>query len=300
MKKLIAAAVLLLLVFGLVLGCPGGAVSSIPLGDGVPAWQPEGAYTAARLPENAAGQKLTAVYTDAAGVCDLYVYSFPREAELSLEEFGQQLAAERHIFCNMMTDRGVPVAVLNYFDRMDGEPYLVQAYIYDAGDHFAELCMRFRTDDVPFGRGELSIHMPRAYEAQEQTGGALLSDTVYTPDRDRLPPLRVRQFAKDAFPVETVEPELLDAVSEEQLAALAADGWTPDELVTAYGQRYELSKGEVTCRNGLDHAFLGYIDDGVFHTRAFIDSGDTYILLSAEAEVPKFQHVTNALIDAVE
>ena len=300
MKKLIAAAVLLLLVFGIAVGCPAGAVTSIPLGDGVPVWQLDGAYTSARLPENAGEQGLTGMYTDGAGMTDVYIYRFPRDAELSLEEFGQQLAAERHIFCNMMSDRGVPVAVLNYFDRAGGEPCIVQAYIYDAGDHFTEVCTRFKTDAVPFGCGELSIRMPRAYEAQEQTGSPLLSDTVYVPGHDRLPPLRVRQFDKEDFPVGLVEPELLDAVTEERLAALAADGWTPDELVTVYGERYELSKGEVTRRNGLDHAFLGYIDGGVFHTRAFLVDGDTYVLLCAEAEVPKFQHVTNALIDAIE
>ena len=52
--------------------------------------------------------------------------------------------------------------------------------------------------------------------------------------------------------------------------------------------------------SGLPLAFIGYIDDGIFKTRAFIEDGTDYTLLSAEAEVMRFQHVTNALIDAIE
>ena len=53
-------------------------------------------------------------------------------------------------------------------------------------------------------------------------------------------------------------------------------------------------------RNDLNLAFIGYIDEGIFKTRAFIDDGSDYVLLSAEAEASKFQHLTNALIDAIE
>ena len=299
MKKFEFAALLLIFLLCTGVCCYAESVSVIPLGDGLPDWELNGAYIAEVLPETDDDEGLSGIYTSDAGLSDIYVYSFPKDG-VTLEEFGQQLASQRHIFCNMMTDRGVPAAVLNYYDRIQGEPYIVQAYIYETDDSFVEVCTLFKTDFIPFGDSDLSVHMISEYDVQEQQGSELLSDTVYRTENERLPQLRIREFAKDDFPAEIIEPELLDTVSDRKYAALAENGWTLEEFVSIYDERYELSKGEVTCRNDLDHAFLGYIDGGIFYTRAFIDDGEVYILLSAEAEAPKFQHVTNALIDAVE
>ena len=298
MKKSEFAALLMILLLFTGVCCYAESVFAIPLGDGLPDWEFNGTYTAEVLPETAA-EGLSGIYTSDAGLSDIYVYSFPKDG-VTLEKFGQQLASQRHIFCNMMTDRGVPAAVSNYYDRIEGAPYIVQAYIYETDDSFVEVCTLFKTESAPFGDSDLSIHMISEYDVQEQQGSELLSDTVYRTENERLPQLRIRKFDKDEFPAEIIEPKLLDAVSDREYATLAEDGWTLEEFVSIYDERYELSKGEVTCRNDLDHAFLGYIDDGIFYTRAFIDDGEVYILLSAEAEASRFQHVTNALIDAIE
>ena len=300
-KEFFYAAVLVIFVFCLS-GCSKTAsVTEIPLGDDLPVWMLDEVHTVAELPDNAGEQGLVGIYTTDTDQADVYVYSFSKEDGVSLEEFGQQIAGQHHIFCNMIKDRGVPVAVLNYYDCIADEPYIVQTYIYETDDHFVEVRTLFGTALVPFGESDdLSIHMINGYNALEQNSGPLLSDTVYSADNDRLPQLRVRKFPKDDFPAEIIEPELLDVVSDREFAALAADGWSLDEFVSVYSKCFELLKGEVTCRNDLDHAFIGYIDDGIFCTRAFIDDGDVYVLLCAQAEASKFQHVTNALLDAVE
>lgn len=301
MKKSVFSTLALIIL--LCAGLYGNAAANveIPLGNGLPDWVPDGTYTAEELPETATDEGLSGIYIADTGFSVIYVYDLPKETGVSLEEFGQQIAGQHHIFCNMIKDRGVPVAVLNYYDCIADEPYIVQTYIYETDDHFVEVRTLFGTALVPFGESDdLSIHMINGYNALEQNSGPLLSDTVYSADNDRLPQLRVRKFPKDDFPAEIIEPELLDAVSDREFAALAADGWSLDEFVSVYSKCFELLKGEVTCRNDLDHAFIGYIDDGIFCTRAFIDDGDVYVLLCAQAEASKFQHVTNALLDVVE
>lgn len=300
MKKSVFTAVLLIVLLCIGVCAQAGSVTEIQLGDGLPVWQLDEAHTAAALPDNADEQGLIGIYSTDTGLADVYVYSFPRDGGVSLEEFGQQLAAERNIFCNMLTDRGTPAAVLNYYDCIDDGHYIIQAYIYEAEKSFIEVCTMFKTECVSLGAGDLSIHMILEYDAKAQTESPLLSDTLYCTENDRLPQLRIREFGKDDFPIEFAEPELFNSVSDEKVADLAADGWTLEEFVSIYDESYDLLKGEVTSRNDLDHAFIGYIDGGIFKTRALIDDGDDYILLCAEAEASRFQHVTNALIDAVE
>ena len=297
MKK-VAFVALLVLCAGIC--CNAVSSTSIPLGDGLPDWLSEGVYTAKAPQEFTTVEGLAGIYTADADSPVIYVYRLSKADGISLEEFGQQMGEQHHVFCNMMNDRGVSAAVLNYYDCYGDEPFIVQAYIYETEDHFVEVRTLFRTVLIPFGGDDLFIHMINEYEEQVQKDSSLLSDAVYRTANEKLPQLRIRRFPKAEFPVEIVEPALLDAVSAEEVAALAADEWMLDEFVTIYDKRFELLKGEVTCRNDLDHAFVGYIDDGVFHTRAFIDDGEVYILLSAQAEFSRFQHVTNALIDAVE
>ncbi len=299
-KECIHMAVLML--FSLCLyGCGRTAsVTEIPLSENLPVWMLNEVHTVEELPENAEERGLIGIYTSDTDKADVYVYSFPREDGVSLEEFGRQQATERNIFCNMLTDRDVPVAVLNYYDSVEDEHYIVQAYIYEAGEHFIEVCTMFKTALVSFGCGDLSIHMIREYDAKTQNDSALVFDTVYLTDNDRLPTLRVRQFPQNDFPTDVIEPALINTVSEEQYAALAEDGWTPEEIISLYDKEYDLLRGDVMCRNDLVLAFIGYIDDGIFKTRAVIDDGTEYVMLSAEAETSKFQHVTNALIDAIE
>lgn len=135
-KKCFYAAVLLTIVFCLSSCSKPASVTEIPLGDDLPVWMLDEVHTVAELPDNAEEQGLIGIYTTDTDQADVYVYSFSREDGVSLEEFGQQQAAERNVFCNMLTDRDVPVAVLNYHESMEDEHYIVQAYIYetDAND----------------------------------------------------------------------------------------------------------------------------------------------------------------------
>lgn len=297
MKKPIFVVALLLSLLCMGGCCYDEPAEVISLGDGLPDWELNEVYNFEAPAGNVTEEGLSGIYTSDAGLSDIFIYKFPKEGRITLEEFDRQLAEERHVFCNMMTDRGVPCAVLNFFDRIKGKPYLVQAYIYETKDTFIEVCTLFKTQSVPFGSNDLFIHMISEYGVQEQKSGPLLSDTVYHSDNDRLPMLRIQEFDKAVFPAESIDPEL---VLEERFTSLAENGWTPEEFVSIYDECFELSKGEVTCRNDLDHAFIGYTDDSIFYTRAFIDDGEVYVLLSAEAEASKFQHITNALIDAVE
>lgn len=298
-KDCFYAAALLIIAFCLI-GCAGaGAATEIPLGDDLPVWVLDEVHTVASLPDNAGEQCLIGIYATDTDRADVYVYRFPREDGVSLEEYGQRRAAERNVYCNMLTDRGVPVAVLNYHECAEGEHYIVQAYIYEADSDFVEVCTLFKTEAVPFGAGDLSIRMIREYDAQAQNGSPLVFDTVYLTENDRLPLLRIRQFPKNDFPANVIEPDLLPAVSEERYADLAEDGWTAEEIISLYGERYDLLRGEVLFRNDLTLAFIGYIDDGIFKTRAVVDDGTEYVMLCAEAEASRFQHVTNALIDAI-
>lgn len=299
-KKIFRAA--LLLIFALCLSACGKttSVTEISLGEGLPVWMLDGEYTAAKLPDHAEEAGLIGVYTTDSNRADVYVYSFPMEDGLSLEEFGQQQAARRNVFCNMLTDRDVPAAVLNYHEFREGEHYIVQAYIYEAGANFIEVSTMFKTELVPFACGDLSIRMIREYDAQEQNDSPLLFDTVYLTENDRLPMLQIRQFSKNDFPADVIEPDLIHAVSDGQFAALAEGGWTQEEILSLYEASYDLLRGEVMVRNDLTLAFIGYIDEGIFKTRAVIDDGTDYVMLSAEAEAARFQHITNALIDAIE
>lgn len=236
----------------------------------------------------------------ATGLSEVSGYSYPKEDGVSLEEFGQKKAAEHNVFCNMMTDGGAPAAVLNYHDCAEGRHYIVQTYFHETGDCFVEVRTAYKTEPVPLGSGDLSIHMIREYEAREQKDSPLLFDAAYSAANERLPQVFIRQFYKDDFPAGIIEPKLRGAVSDDRCAGLAADGWTLEELISLYRAGFDLLKGEITRRNGFDLAFIGYIDEGIFKTRAFLDGGDYYTMICAEAEAAKFQHITNALIDAVE
>ena len=157
----------------------------------------------------------------------------------------------------------------------------------------------FKTEKTQLGSSDLSICMIKEYEAEKSDDSFFPDETVYVTENDRLPTLTVRQFGKDYFSADTFDTDLLPDTAEAQFSAYAEDGWTLDEAVSLYSGEYDLLKGEVIERNGLDLAFIGYIDNGVFKTRAIIDDGDDYIMLCAEADAAKFQHVTNALIDSI-
>lgn len=290
---------LAVLIFGLT-ACGGSkSVTEISLGDNLPVWALDVPHTSAEINDIDREQGIIGKYLTESDAADVYVYSFPKTEGDTLEDFGQRLASEHNVFCNMMTDRNIPVAVLNYYECIEEEPYIVQAYIYEADESFVEVCTMFKMEKVSINSENIYIRMIKEYEAQANEDSPLIFDSVYRTENERLPQLRIRQFYKNSLPVEIIDPDLAEAVSDEEYAAFAEDGWTLEEILSLYDESYDLFRGDVVCRNNLDLAFIAYTDEGVFKTRAIIDDENTYVMLSAEDEASKFQHVTNALIDAI-
>lgn len=274
------------------------AVDEIVLEDGLPEWELEIPYTVGTLPEDAASQGLTGIYTTESDYADIYVYEYPKDGK-TLETFGEEQAAAHKVFCNPMKEDGCAAAVLNYYEKIDGESYFIQAHIYEGASRFIEVRSLFKTWEMPIGASDLSFRLIREYTEETAIGSAFPYEAVYVTENDNLPELRVRQFAKDDFPAESYDAAALTNTTAEQYAVYAADGWTLEEWIALYDDRFDLIKGEVMERNGLQTAFIAYVDDGIFKTRAIIDDGAGYIMLCAEAEADEFQHITNALIDSV-
>lgn len=225
----------------------------------------------------------------------------PKADGETLESYGQTRAAEHNIFCNMMDDHGTPAAVLNYFERSENKPYIVQSYIYDRGAYFKESRHLFRTRAVsPLG-SSLNICLPCKYETVLSADSSFPYELICTCRDTDLPPLKIRRFPMNDFPAMYIaETDRLTGISPELIASLADGGWTRDELAELYGSSFKLMKREIVERNGLNIAFLGYADSGVLKVRAFIEDNDSYIMLCAEAAVSEFQHVTNAIIDSIQ
>ena len=272
MLKKFASSAFLLLICLCFLACGNNnVITEISLGDGLPVWELEGEYIAS-VPSEAEDSSLTGIYTTDSDCADIWVYSYPKDNGKTLEAFGQELAGEYGVFCNMMKDGEIPVAVINYYESAEAEPYIVQAYIYESETEFIKICNKFKTETVPLGTGGLNINMIREYEAEERSGDdkGLSFDTVYSSDNDKLPLLRVAEFNKKEFPVEAGDPDLSKALKDKQVEILGEDGWTCKDFISLYGEIYDLKKGELQNRNGLNLAFIGFVDNGIFKTRAFI------------------------------
>lgn len=272
-KKSVYAAIVILIVFCLAACAKGNAVREIKLGEGLPLWKLNSAHVSKELTDDDKAQGITGIYTTDSDTDEVYVYSIPKEDGITLEDFGQQKAAELGVFCNMMPVGDVQAAVVNYYERDGDEHYIAQAYYFDGGENFIEVLTRFKTKKLELGTEGLYLRMVREYKEEIKNDSPLLFDATYTADNDHLPQIFVKKFSKD--------------------------GWTLNEILSIYESEYELKRGELMYRNGFDIAFVGYIDNGIFKTRAFVSDGDNYVMLGTEAEASKFQHVTTALLDAM-
>ena len=87
----------------------------------------------------------------------------PKSAGETLESYGQTRAAEYNVFCNMMNDNGTPAAVLNFFDKLENRPCIVQSYIYDCGTYFKEIKRIFHTRTISPQGSSLNICLPCQY-----------------------------------------------------------------------------------------------------------------------------------------
>lgn len=270
----------------------------IDLGDGLLPWETDFPVHPKELPENAQETGLKEIYASGLNEPEIYIYRYAEDGDMTLEELGQKKAAEHQVFCNMMKDRGQDAAVLNYYQPSGDSPSIVQAYIYQTENGFTEVCNLYPTEALPFGLDGLSFRMIQGYTA-EMRSDRFPYEAVYRTDAERLPDVKVIQMSRDISAEALYHGGCIAEEEMERIAAYALDGWTKEEWIACYQDRYELKKGEIQKRNGLDMAFIGYIDAGIFKVRAFIDQGDDYILLCAEDEAADFQHITNALIDTV-
>ena len=291
---LLLAAVLLLCAAA----CGRKTYREIPLGDGLPTWQLAQPYTAAKLPADADERGLTAIYTADDGAC-VRVYRYEKKPGTTLEDEGQELAAAYQVFCNRIEVDGCPCANVTYYETVDGVPCIVRAYLFEGTEEFVKLCFLHETEQIPLAESDLQIRLMSGYTKAENLDSLPPHEAEYTYADADLPTVRIWQRSKADLQPELYDAGLSEKVTAGQLAAYARDGWTQEEIVSLYDGAYDLLKGELIRRNGFDVGFIGYIDTGVFYVKAFIDYGEDYIVLCAENDAAKFQHVVNALIDTI-
>lgn len=285
-KKFLPLLLFALLV-SLLTACGEKTVREIDLGEGLPAWTLEEEYREEKAPEGYA-KHFSPARDEAA---DIYLLSLPKGEGETLESRGQALAAEHQVFCNMISVEETPTDNISYADVEGGEPSIVRSYLFEGDKDFTELRFVYETEETAFGKDGMTISMIEGFREEEDPESIYENETVYTFEDPYLPFMRVRAFDKDSFVAEGASPEDFDLWAE--------DGWTLEEIIACYDAEYDLKKGEIIHRNGLDAAFVGYIEDGVFYVRAAIDCGGHYLMLCTENDVPHFQHVANALIDTI-
>lgn len=302
LKKILAIAIVIISAL-LLVACGGSnAVDEIALGDGLPTFEfPEKLYRTA-LPDGIEDEDfITAAYTaENEDMPDVWIYSLGKADGQTLESFGQGWAAEYNVFCNMTEYDGCPCANVTYYREVDGEDRIVRSYIFENDEGFAVICFLHKTEVTELGDSGKLISLLSGFSEETASDGVFPCETDYRYEDEYLPMIRVREFAKDCFTADTYNSELMPNTTQEEYSAWAQNGWTLEEAIEFYDDNYELLKGELIQRNGLDVAFIGYIDEGVFYVRAVIDCGDEYVMLCAENDAAIFQHVVNALIDTID
>lgn len=299
LKKILAIAVVIISAL-LLVACGGSnAVDEIALGDGLPTFEsPEKLYLTA-LPDDA-DEGLEAVYTtENEDVPDVWVYSFGKAEGQTLESFGQDWAAQYKVFCNMISYDDCPCANVTYYRNVDGEDRIIRSYIFESDECFRVICFLYKTEVTELGDSGKLVSLMSGFREDTVYDEVFPYEREYEYEDEYLPLIRVREFEKDYFTADSYDAKLMPDTTREEYSAWAQDGWTLEEAIEFYDDNYELLKGEIIQRNGLDAAFIGYIDGGVFYVRAVIDCGDEYVMLCAENDASLFQHVVNALIDTI-
>ena len=302
LKKILAIAIAIISAL-LLVACASGAsnaVDEIALGDGLPTFELSKALTKAAVP-NDADEGLQAVYTNVdADVPDVWVYSFGKADGQTLESFGQDWAAEHKVFCNMISYDDCPCANVTYYRNVDDEDRIIRSYIFESDESFRVICFLYKTEETGLGESGKLVSLMSGFREDTVYDGVFPYEREYKYEDEYLPMIRVREFGKNYFTADTYNSELMPDTTQEEYSAWAQNGWTLEEAIEFYADNYELLKGEIIERNGLDAAFIGYIDGDVFYVRALIDCGDEYVMLCAENDAALFQHVVNALIDTID
>ena len=195
----------------------------------------------------------------------------------SLEEAGQSLAEEYHVFCNQTTAFSLPTENVTFYRKVAEKDYIARTYLFDTGKNFRLLCFLHPTEEIPLVDSGYKINMISGYEKSENKKSVFPYEEVYTYRDENLPTVRIRRFDKDYFDKETS----LDSITE------------------YYAENYDLVKCDRSVWNGFDMVFLGYIENGELTARAYLDNKDEFICIGAEKDAKLFQHVVNALIDTI-
>lgn len=302
-KKRLILSLLVIMTLALCACTPKATVTEIPLGEGLPVIKTGEPYVE-NLPADAEDQGLVKIYTSHTDQPDIYLYNVPKTAEETIKTFGEKLAKEHGVFCDIIQKEGVSAAVLNYYLCVGDEHFMVQEYIFEGKDYFVKLAYRYETEKTPLGSTGLSFRLIKGYisgdEAEVNSESTLSYEKIYTINNDDLPEVIICQFNKNGFTAESYRERLFKKTTSEQLAAYAENGWTLEKIIALYKENYDVKKAEIIHKNGLDIAFIGYVDQGIFYVRAFIDHGSDIILLGCEKEAGKFRHMTNAFLDSIE
>lgn len=250
------------------------AVKKASLGKTLPEWHFTETLYEGLVDEKARALGLAGVYKSDVSMEDVRIYRIPKDGR-SLEEYGKQEAEKLMVFCNMMDVSGYPAAVLNCYDDNHEEPIYVQEYIFEDRDEFVKVCTIYKTREYDLSRADAVFRLPLEYSEKIVTEGREFVSIIYEEYCEKLPTFRLTQIEKQA------------------------EGRTLEEEIEYYGKEHKLIRGDLFKRNGLETAFMGWIENGKLYVKAVLDLGGTYVILNAEDPPQVFQHVVNAVIDSV-
>ncbi len=273
-------------------------VFEIPLGEGLPAWPAAGEYRVASA-RSETGYPALLYVSDDENAPDLRLTRRQKEAGETLESAGEKLAGEKKVYCNMTSRMGAPTAELTFFEASGGAEYVVSAYVFEGENELVTLSELRKTTRVPLVGTGLTMCLMNGFSASENRAGLFPEELVYTYGDPFLPTVRIRRFAKTDFPETSYDPALTPKTTRGEFAELARGGWEREDIVALYMREHDLSRHEVFRRNGLDAAFVGFTEEGVFTVRAYLALGESYVGICAENDAPRFRHVISALIDSV-
>ncbi len=298
MKRLLSISLcLVLLLSALCLsGCKATTLTEIPLGGELPSFQLERPVKEVNLSDSDTQQNIVASY--AGEGLTVTVFKLPNTSNLTLREYGTAQAEKLHVYCNLVSYEKSPAANICYADTINDKPCLVRSYIFSGKGEFVKINLNYETAAEPLGKTGKTIRFITGYSKSNTESSPFKNETLFTYEEPYLSTTRIREFDKTQM-LTQYDPALFPKTGKDGYDKLEANGWTLEEFITLYGQNHELKKGELIKRNGLDVAFIGYVENGHFFVHAFIDCGDSYVDLTAENDADHFQHLTNAMLDTV-
>lgn len=299
-KRLLSICLSICLIISLCACTSGKKITDIPLATDLPVIHTEEPYYDEKLPDNAEKEGLVKTYTSKSDDPDIFVYNIPAKKGETLQSFGQKQAEKHGVFCDIIQKDKTQSAVLNYYQREGDDHFIIQEYIYISKNRFVKVDYRYKTVKTPLGTTGLNFRLIRGYDEEDRPDSDFSYNKKYSTEKDDLPDVRVCQFAKKDFADKGIRKKYFRKISQEQFDNYAENGWTLKEILKVYKKNYDVKKGEFMNKNDHDIAFIGFIQDGIFYVRAFINCGSDIVMFGCEKEAAKFRHMTNAYLDSIE